>query len=139
LKPTDISNPDYFHKVVDASGLAPRTPGSRIHPIDRARRFDAYMINWKSKRLPGKSWAHVRSSASGLPTQRVEDETLVKGKKEPVCHLPPQARRRRLQGDDDIDAKMPKARTKRQAGRLHRRGPSSLTVARDSRCWATRS
>ena len=48
MKPTDISAPDYFHKVVDCQWACPaHTPVPEyIRLIAEGRYSDAYMINW---------------------------------------------------------------------------------------------
>src|SRR3977135_1505090 len=55
LKPTDIKNPDYFHKVVDCQWACPaHTPVPEyIRLIAAGRYSDAYMVNWKSNVFPG--------------------------------------------------------------------------------------
>src|SRR3954447_26576285 len=55
MKPTDISAPDYFHKVVDCQWACPaHTPVPEyILLIAEGRYSDAYMINWKSNVFPG--------------------------------------------------------------------------------------
>src|ERR1700745_2320123 len=55
MKPTDISVPDYFHKVVDCQWACPaHTPVPEyIRLIAAGRYSDAYMINWKSNVFPG--------------------------------------------------------------------------------------
>ncbi|MGB3506920.1 MAG: hypothetical protein WBA37_16230, partial [Xanthobacteraceae bacterium] len=55
MKPTDISAPDYFHKVVDCQWACPaHTPVPEyIRLIAAGRYSDAYMINWKSNVFPG--------------------------------------------------------------------------------------
>jgi formate dehydrogenase beta subunit len=135
LKPTDISNPDYFHKVVDCQWACPaHTPVPEyIRLIAHGHYSDAYMINWKSNVFPGILGRTCdRPCEPACRRSRVEDEHLVKGKKEPVaiCRL------KRVAADykdgDEIDAKMPKAPAK-NGKRIAciGGGPSSLTVARD--------
>ena len=48
MKSTDISNPDYFHKVVDCQWACPaHTPVPEyIRMIAAGRYSDAYMVNW---------------------------------------------------------------------------------------------
>ena len=92
LKPTDIKNPDYFHKVVDCQWACPaHTPVPEyIRLIAHGRYSDAYMINWKSNVFPGILGRTCdRPCEPACRRSRVEDETLVKGKKEPVaiCRL----------------------------------------------------
>src|SRR5437867_11522647 len=55
MKPTDISAPDYFHKVVDCQWACPaHTPVPEyIRLIAEVRYSYAYMINWKSNVFPG--------------------------------------------------------------------------------------
>ena len=55
MKPTDISNPEYFHKVVDCQYACPaHTPVPEyIRLIADGRYDDAYMINWESNVFPG--------------------------------------------------------------------------------------
>src|SRR5580700_7599927 len=55
MKPTDIKNPDYFHKVVDCQWACPaHTPVPEyIRLIAAGRYTDAYMINWESNVFPG--------------------------------------------------------------------------------------
>src|ERR1700752_1828132 len=55
MKPTDISAPDYFHKVVDCQWACPaHTPVPEyIRLIAAGRYSDAYMINWESNVFPG--------------------------------------------------------------------------------------
>jgi formate dehydrogenase beta subunit len=134
LKPTDIGNPDYFHKVVDCQWACPaHTPVPEyIRLIAHGRYSDAYMINWKSNVFPGILGRTCdRPCEPACRRTRVEDETLVKGKREPVaiCRLKRVAADYK---DDDILARMPKAPDK-----IGKRiaciggGPASLTVARD--------
>src|ERR1700712_5937063 len=55
MKPTDIANPDYFHKVVDCQWACPaHTPVPEyIRMIAAGRYSDAYMVNWHSNVFPG--------------------------------------------------------------------------------------
>ena len=135
LKPTDIANPDYFHKVVDCQWACPaHTPVPEyIRLIAHGRYSDAYMINWKSNVFPGILGRTCdRPCEPACRRSRVEDETLVKGKKEPVaiCRLKRVAAD--YKDDDDISSKMPKAAEKngRRIACIGG-GPSSLTVTRD--------
>src|SRR5215472_14869849 len=55
MKPTDISVPDYFHKVVDCQWACPahtEVP-EYIRLIAAGRYGDAYLVNWKSNVFPG--------------------------------------------------------------------------------------
>ena len=60
MQPTDISNPDYFHKVVDCQWACPaHTPVPEyIRLIAEGKYTEAYMINWDSNVFPGRTiWA----------------------------------------------------------------------------------
>ena len=50
MKPTDISDPNYFHKVVDCQWACPaHTPVPEyIRMIAQQKYTEAYMINWES-------------------------------------------------------------------------------------------
>src|SRR5690242_16757484 len=135
MKNTDISAPDYFHKVVDCQWACPaHTPVPEyIRLIAHGRYSDAYMINWKSNVFPGVLGRTCdRPCEPACRRSRVEDETLVKGKKETVaiCRLKRVAAD--YKDDDGIKAAMPKA-PKKNGKRIAcvGGGPASLTVARD--------
>src|SRR6478609_2771182 len=55
MKPTDIKNPDYFHKVVDCQWACPaHTPVPEyIRLIAAGRYAEAFMVNWNSNVFPG--------------------------------------------------------------------------------------
>ena len=134
MKPTDIANPDYFHKVVDCQWACPaHTPVPEyIRLIAHGRYSDAYMINWKSNVFPGILGRTCdRPCEPACRRSRVEDENLVKGKKEPVaiCRLKRVAADYK---DDDVGTRMPKAPAKNgKKVACVGGGPASLTVARD--------
>src|SRR5690554_6474130 len=55
VEPTDIRDPDVFHKVVDCQWACPaHTPVPEyIRLIAAGRYADAYMVNWRSNVFPG--------------------------------------------------------------------------------------
>ena len=55
LKPTNIKDPEYFHKVVDCQYACPaHTPVPEyIRLIAEGKYTEAYMINWDSNVFPG--------------------------------------------------------------------------------------
>src|SRR5262245_44055920 len=55
MKPTDINNPDYFHKVVACQWACPaHTPVPEYIRLMAAGRYsEAYMITWQSNVFPG--------------------------------------------------------------------------------------
>jgi len=66
LQPTDIQDPDYFHKVVDCQWACPaHTPVPEyIRLIAAGRYADAFMINWNSNVFRGSSGAPATARAS---------------------------------------------------------------------------
>lgn len=126
MKPTDISNPDYFHKVVDCQWACPaHTPVPEyIRMIAQGRHADAYMVNWKSNVFPGILGRTCdRPCEPACRRGRVEEEPVA------ICRL------KRVAADykGDISARLP-APAKRKNGKRIAcigGGPASLTVARD--------
>src|SRR5216110_2907243 len=138
MKPTDIKNPDYFHKVVDCQWACPaHTPVPEyIRLIASGRYDDAYMINWESNVFPGILGRTCdRPCEPACRRSRVEEGSPEhrKGSAKPepvaICRL------RRVAADykGDIRARLPKVATQRNGKRiaLVGGGPASLTVARD--------
>jgi formate dehydrogenase (NADP+) beta subunit len=126
MKPTDISAPDYFHKVVDCQWACPaHTPVPEyIRLIAAGRYSDAYMINWKSNVFPGILGRTCdRPCEPACRRGRVEKEPVA------ICRL------KRVAADfkDDIRHRLPKPATVKNGKRiaLVGGGPASLTVARD--------
>src|SRR5918911_682979 len=126
MKPTDIANPEYFHKVVDCQWACPaHTPVPEyIRLIAEGRYSDAYMINWKSNVFPGVLGRTCdRPCEPACRRVRVENEPVA------ICRL------KRVAADykDDIRALLPKRATAGNGKRiaLVGGGPASLAVARD--------
>ena len=127
MKPTDIDDPNYFHKVVDCQWACPaHTPVPEyIRLIAQGRYSDAYMINWKSNVFPG---------ILGRTCDRPCEPACRRGRVEERAgrDLPPEARRRRLQGRlSRAPAEDSCASRTASAIALVGGGPASLTVARD--------
>ena len=126
MKPTDISVPDYFHKVVDCQWACPaHTPVPEyIRLIAAGRYSDAYMVNWHSNVFPGILGRTCdRPCEPACRRVRVENEPVA------ICRL------KRVAADykDDIRARLPKPAAHKNGKRiaLIGAGPASLTVARD--------
>lgn len=126
MKPTDISAPDYFHKVVDCQWACPaHTPVPEyIRLIAAGRYSDAYMINWKSNVFPGILGRTCdRPCEPACRRVRVEEEPVA------ICRL------KRVAADykDDVKSRMPQPAAAKNGKRiaLVGAGPASLTVARD--------
>ena len=134
MKPTDVREPDYFHKVVDCQWACPaHTPVPEyIRLIADGRYGDAYMINWESNVFPGILGRTCdRPCEPACRRGRVEDESISGSKKEPVaiCRL------KRVAADykEDIRHRLPKPAATKNGKRVAciGAGPASLTVARD--------
>src|SRR5690349_9249371 len=125
MKPTDISAPDYFHKVVDCQWACPaHTPVPEyIRLIAEGRYSDAYMINWKSNVFPGILGRTCdRPCEPACRRGRVEETPVA------ICRL------KRVAADfkDDIRHRLPKVGPKNgKRIALVGGGPASLAVARD--------
>jgi formate dehydrogenase (NADP+) beta subunit len=126
MKPTDISAPDYFHKVVDCQWACPaHTPVPEYIRLIAAGRYgDAYMVNWKSNVFPGILGRTCdRPCEPACRRGRVEKEPVA------ICRL------KRVAADykGDIRARLPKPVEKKNGKRVVcvGGGPASLTVARD--------
>ena len=132
MKPTDIKNPDYFHKVVDCQWACPaHTPVPEyIRMIAAGRYTDAYMVNWHSNVFPG---------VLGRTCDRPCEPACRRGRVEEVTKTPqPVAicRLKRVAADnkDDVRGAHARARAAHKNGKrvaLIGAGPASLTVARD--------
>jgi formate dehydrogenase beta subunit len=126
MKPTDVSNPDYFHKVVDCQWACPaHTPVPEyIRLIAAGRYTDAYMINWESNVFPGVLGRTCdRPCEPACRRLRVEKEPVA------ICRL----KRVAADNKDDISERLPKPAHQKNGKRiaLIGAGPASLTVARD--------
>ena len=134
LKPTDITQPDYFHKVVDCQWACPaHTPVPEYIRLIAAGRYgDAYLVNWKSNVFPGHPGPHVRSTLRArLPARSRGRGRREEGQARARGDLPPEARGRGLQGRHP---RVPSATGQDKNGKriaLVGAGPASLTVARD--------
>ncbi|WP_149195771.1 FAD-dependent oxidoreductase [Luteimonas suaedae] len=137
MEPTDIRDPDVFHKVVDCQWACPaHTPVPEyIRLIAAGRYADAYMVNWHSNVFPGILGRTCdRPCEPACRRGRVEENNgppQDKMKPEPVaiCRL------KRVAADHkgDVRARMPKPAKKPNGRRVAcvGGGPASLTLARD--------
>ncbi len=132
MQPTDIRNPNYFHKVVDCQWACPaHTPVPEyIRLIAAGRYSDAYMVNWHSNVFPGILGRTCdRPCEPACRRGRVEDAEAAKPEPVAICRL------KRVAADykDDIRARLPKRAARKNGRRIVcvGGGPASLTVARD--------
>ena len=132
MQPTDIRNPDYFHKVVDCQWACPaHTPVPEyIRLIAAGRYSDAYLVNWKSNVFPGILGRTCdRPCEPACRRGRVEDQNAPSAEPVAICRL------KRVAADlkGDIRARLPKPAQRKNGKRVAcvGAGPASLTVARD--------
>ena len=119
MEPSDITDPSYFHKVVDCQWACPaHTPVPEyIRLIAHGRYADAYMINWHSNVFPGILGRTCdRPCEPACRRGRVEDESLVGGRKEPVaiCRL----KRVAADNKEDIRSRLPAVPAKKLQKRV---------------------
>lgn len=126
MKPTNTSNPDYYHKVVDCQWACPaHTPVPQyIRLIAQGRYGDAYMLNRESNVFPGiLGRVCDRPCEPACRRGRLEDEPVA------ICRL------KRVAADHrgDISDQLPKkpAQTNGKKIALIGAGPASFTVAND--------
>ncbi len=132
MKPTDIRQPNYFHKVVDCQWACPaHTPVPEyIRMIAAGRYGDAYMVNWQSNVFPGILGRTCdRPCEPACRRGRVEENNGDKPEPVAICRL------KRVAADlkEDIRERLPKPAVKKNGRRIAciGAGPASLTVARD--------
>ncbi len=126
MKPTDIKDPEYFHKVVDCQYACPaHTPVPEyIRLIAAGKYTEAYMINWDSNVFPGILGRTCdRPCEPACRRGRVEEAPVA------ICRL------KRVAADNkgEVKSLMPQAPFKPNGKKiaLIGAGPASLTVARD--------
>jgi len=126
LKPTNIKDPEYFHKVVDCQYACPaHTPVPEYIRLIAQRRYDdAYMVNWESNVFPGVLGRTCdRPCEPACRRGRVDEEPVA------ICRL------KRVAADNksDVAHRMPEIPVKKNGKKiaLIGAGPASLTVARD--------
>jgi formate dehydrogenase beta subunit len=133
LLPTDIRQPDYFHKVVDCQWACPahtQVP-EYIRLIAAGRYTDAYIVNWKSNVFPGILGRTCdRPCEPACRRGRVEEAQAAKPEPVAICRL------KRVAADfkdDDISDLLPRPAQQKNGKRVAcvGAGPASLTVARD--------
>ncbi len=126
VRPTDLGDPEYFHKVVDCQWACPaHTPVPEYIRLIAQRRYtDAFMINWHSNVFPG-----ILGRTCDRPCEPACRRTRVEDKPVAICRL------KRVAADyrGDISGLMPAIPETKNGKRiaLIGAGPASLTVARD--------
>ncbi len=126
MKPTDTSNPEYFHKVVDCQWACPAHTDvpEYIRLIAQGRFSDAYIENRKSNVFPG-----ILGRVCDRPCEPACRRGRVEERPVAICRL------KRVASDhrDDITDRLPKAAGKSNGKKvaLIGAGCASLTVAND--------
>lgn len=126
MQPTDIRNPDYFHRVVDCQWGCPAHTDipEYIRLIAQGRYADAYMLNRKSNVFPA-----ILGRVCDRPCEPVCRRGRVEEKPVAICRL------KRVAADlrGDIDHRLPTVPREKNGKRvaLIGAGCASLTVAND--------
>ena len=126
MKPTNVVDPNYFHKVVDCQWACPaHTPVPEyIRLIAQEKYTEAYMLNWDSNVFPGVLGRTCDRPCEPACRRVRTEETPVA-----ICRL------KRVAADNkgDITAFLPKVPSQKNGKKvaLIGAGPASLAVARD--------
>jgi formate dehydrogenase beta subunit len=126
MQPTNVGNPDYFHKVVDCQWACPAHTNvpEYIRLIAQGRFTDAYLLNRDSNVFPG-----ILGRTCDRPCEPACRRTRVDGKPVAICRL------KRVAADHRGEVKhlIPKAPVQKNGKKvaLVGGGPASLTVAND--------
>jgi formate dehydrogenase (NADP+) beta subunit len=124
--PTDVSNPQYYHKVVDCQWACPAHTNvpEYLRLIAQGQFTESYLLNRESNVFPG-----ILGRTCDRPCEPACRRGRVDGKPVAICRL------KRVAADNrgDISEFLPKAPHERNGKRvaLIGAGPSSLTVAND--------
>ncbi len=126
MKPTDVQNPDYFHKVVDCQWACPAHTNvpEYIRLIAQGRYTDAYLLNRESNVFPG-----ILGRTCDRPCEPACRRGRLDGKPVAICRL------KRVAADhrDEVKHLLPQAPAQKNGKRIAciGAGPASLTVAND--------
>ncbi len=126
MQPTNVGNPDYFHKVVDCQWACPAHTNvpEYIRLIAQGRFTEAYLVNRASNVFPG-----ILGRTCDRPCEPACRRTRLDGKPVAICRL------KRVAADqrDEVKHLIPTAPDQTNGKRvaLIGAGPASLTVAND--------
>ncbi len=126
MEPSNVSDPRYYHKVVDCQWGCPAHTNvpEYIRLIAQGRYTDSYMLNRVSNVFPG-----ILGRTCDRPCEPACRRGRVDGKPVAICRL------KRVASDlrDDIQDRLPAIPDKKNGKRvaLIGAGPASLTVAND--------
>lgn len=125
-RPTDVTDPAYYHRVVDCQWACPAHTNvpEYIRLIAQGRYTEAYLVNRESNVFPG-----ILGRTCDRPCEPACRRTRVDGKPVAICRL------KRVAADhrDDVFAMLPTAPAVKNGRRIAcvGAGPASLTVAND--------
>ena len=126
LKPTDIANPDYFHKVVDCQWACPAHTDvpEYIRLIAQGEFTQAYLVNRESNVFPG-----ILGRVCDRPCEPACRRGRIEEKPVAICRL------KRVAADhrDEVAHLLPRAPQQKNGKKVAciGAGPASLTVAND--------
>ncbi|HEY0708173.1 MAG TPA: FAD-dependent oxidoreductase [Polyangia bacterium] len=127
MKPTDVRDPNYFHKVVDCQWACPAHTNvpEYIRLIAQGEYTEAYLLNRQSNVFPG-----ILGRTCDRPCEPACRRGRIEEKPVAICRLKRVAADLK---DDDISDRLPKAPANKNGKRvaLIGAGPASLTVAND--------
>ena len=126
MKPTDVDDPDYYHRVVDCQWACPAHTNvpEYIRLIAQGRYDDAYLVNRESNVFPG-----ILGRTCDRPCEPACRRERVDGNPVAICRL------KRVAADlrGDVSDRLPQRPESRNGRRIAciGAGPASLTVAND--------
>src|SRR5688572_10395776 len=126
MQPTDVANPQYYHKVVDCQWACPAHTNvpEYIRLIAQGLYTEAYMLNRESNVFPG-----ILGRTCDRPCEPACRRGRLEEKPVAICRL------KRVAADlrDDVTELLPKAAPVKNGKRVAciGAGPASLTVAND--------
>jgi formate dehydrogenase (NADP+) beta subunit len=126
VEPTDVEDPDYYHRVVDCQWGCPAHTNvpEYIRLIAQGRYDDAYLLNRESNVFPG-----ILGRTCDRPCEPACRRTRVDGDPVAICRL------KRVAADlrGDVSDRLPQPATQKNGKRVAciGAGPASLTVAND--------
>ncbi len=128
MRPTNVSDPGYYHRVVDCQWACPAHTNvpEYIRLIAQGRYTDAYLLNRQSNVFPG-----ILGRTCDRPCEPACRRGRVDGEPVAICRLKRVAAD--LRDDEEMRARLPAIPTEKNGRRvlLIGAGPSSLTVAND--------
>ena len=126
MDPTDVKDPNYYHRVVDCQWACPAHTDvpEYIRLIAQGRFDDAYMLNRESNVFPG-----ILGRTCDRPCEPACRRGRVDGSPVAICRL------KRVAADlrGDVSERLPRVPAEKNGKRVAcvGAGPASLTVAND--------